>query len=126
MESSECVSIRGLRSERLSFGWGGQIGVGILEECWVLESSQLGMGGTGVERPPKDSLRGQRWGGLGTSWAWLSVGHVKVKGEKSGRTGTLGAGSGGHPSQRLSRWQTPASTRSGSVAGSLHRVVNYM
>lgn len=61
-----------------------------------------------MERSPKENLRGQRRGGLGTSWAWLGVGHVKVE-------GALGAGSGDHPSQRLSRWQTPASTQNGSV-----------
>ena len=43
-----------------------------------------------MERPPKENLHGQRRGGLGTSWAWLGVGHVKVE-------GALGAGSGAIP-----------------------------
>lgn len=51
-------------------GWGGHIGIWHFgEERCILEGSQLGMGGTGVERSPKENLRGQRWGGLGTSWA---------------------------------------------------------
>ena len=48
--------------------WGGHIGIWHFgEERCILEGSQLGMGGTGVERSPKENLRGQRWGGLGTS-----------------------------------------------------------